>query len=321
MNVVPEEQGFVIFKEVSKRFRGYPALDRISFSMQKGEIFGYIGPNGAGKTTTMKIAVGLITNFEGKVLVGGRAMPKEKVEIHKILGYMPQSVSFQEWRTVEHALTTFGLLSGLDKKEIDGRIESVLKLIGISDLRHRKIVELSGGNIQKVGFAQALVHNPGLLVLDEPLSGLDPESRHNVKRIIKDLGKRGTTIIFSSHILSDVQDVATKIGIISQGWMMKVDTLDGLKAHFSAHMVIGFELVKDAGKTEELKSIPGVTGIERPYPNRLHVHIEKGFDADEVSRQILNFMVESGYHIRSFGPLMPNLDDLYLQYVYGGARQ
>ncbi len=321
MNAVAEDGNFVIFKEVSKRFRGFPALDRLSFSMQKGEIFGYIGPNGAGKTTTMKIAVGLITDFEGTVIVGGRNMPREKVEIHKILGYMPQSVSFQEWRTVDHALTTFGLLSGLDRKEIDGRIESVLKLVGISDLRHRKIVELSGGNVQKVGFAQALVHEPGLLVLDEPLSGLDPESRHKVKNIIKDLGKRGTTIIFSSHILSDVQDVATKIGIISQGRMMNVDTLEGLKAHFSAQMVIGFELVKDAGKTEELKAIPGVKGIERPYPNRLHIHIEKGLDADDVSRRILDFMVESGYHIRSFGPLTPDLDTLYLQYVYGGARQ
>ena len=199
-----DEKPFVVLRGVSKNYFNFRALDNISFEINEGEIFGYIGPNGAGKTTTMKILVGLISDFQGEVLIGGYRIPKQKEEVHKLLGYLPQNVAFQEWRTVNHALTTFGRLSGLTAKQVESRIPEVLDLVSLSDVRHKKISQLSGGMTQKVGLAQALLHEPKLLILDEPLGGLDPLSRHQFKEVILELGKRGTTILFSSHILSDV---------------------------------------------------------------------------------------------------------------------
>ncbi|MCJ7469745.1 ABC transporter ATP-binding protein, partial [Candidatus Bathyarchaeota archaeon] len=214
--------GFVVLNGVSKKYGSLLALDSVSLEIGEGEIFGYIGPNGAGKTTTMKIMVGLVSDFQGEVRIGGYRMPEQKDEMHRLLGYLPQNVAFQEWRTVDHALRAFGRLSGLGKREIASRISEVLDILALSDVRNKKISHLSGGMIQKVGLAQALLHNPKLLVLDEPLAGLDPASRYQLKQTIMKLGKDGTTVFFSSHILSDVQDVATRIGILSRGRIKQI---------------------------------------------------------------------------------------------------
>lgn len=312
--------GFVALDRVSKDFKGFKALDDVSFQMEEGEILGYVGPNGAGKTTTIKAIVGLMNDFQGTITIGGHRMPRDKKEVHKLLGYLPQSVAFQEWRTVDHALTSFGLLSGMERSELDGRIEEVLKIVGLSEFRHKKISELSGGNVQKVGLAQALLHHPKLLVLDEPLAGLDPASRYNLKRTIKGLANNGTTIFFSSHILSDVQDVASRIGIISRGRVLQVGTLDELKSEFSAPTVISFDFSVDPGRTEELGSVPNVAGIEQPSANKMFVHIDDGTSVDETAHIILQHMMELGYHVRSMAPVSPSLDELYIRYVGGECQ-
>ena len=174
----------VVLRGVSKTYGQFQALDDVSFAIRAGEVFGYIGPNGAGKTTTMKILIGLITDFQGDVAIGGCRIPQQIGEAHKLLGYLPQNVAFQEWRTVDQALLTFGRLSGLTDTQLEGRIPALLDLLSLSDVRHKKISQLSGGMAQKVGLAQALLHEPKLLVLDEPLGGLDPLSRHQLKEIV-----------------------------------------------------------------------------------------------------------------------------------------
>ena len=144
-NDSPNGKACVVLREVTKDYIGIRALDRVSFEIKEGEIFGYIGPNGAGKTTTLKILVGLINDFWGEVQIGQYQLPKQKLEAHKLLGYLPQSVAFQEWRTVNHALKTFGKLSGLTEAEVEDRIPKTLELLGLADVRHKKISQLSGG--------------------------------------------------------------------------------------------------------------------------------------------------------------------------------
>ena len=205
------------FKNVSKKYKELLALDDISFKIPKGEIFGYIGPNGAGKTTTIKILVGLVRKFKGNVLIYGRNISNNWKNLHNLIGYHPQEAGFQEWRTVDHVFKTFGRLSGLTSEQLEQRTQEILELINLSDVRYKKIVHLSGGMFQKLRLGQALLHEPQILVLDEPLSGLDPNMRFQFKKIIKKLGKSDITILFSSHILSDVQDVADKIGILNKG--------------------------------------------------------------------------------------------------------
>jgi len=318
--MVSDGNSFVALHEVSKSYFNFRALDNVSLEINEGEIFGYIGPNGAGKTTTMKILVGLISDFQGEVLIGNYRIPKQKEEAHKLLGYLPQNVAFQDWRTVNHALTTFGKLSGLTAQQVENRIPEVLDLVALSDVRHKKISQLSGGMIQKVGLAQALLHEPKLLVLDEPLGGLDPLSRHQFKEVILELGKRGTTILFSSHILSDVQDVADRIGILSRGRIKQVGTLDELKSRMSIQKTIEVLLPQPNDNWQELKALKGLKSVEQASPGRLLAKLDANADADEVVNSLIQNIVKLKIKVRGVTLLSPSLDEIYINYVREGEK-
>jgi ABC-2 type transport system ATP-binding protein len=306
---------FVILKNVSKYYGAFRALDNVSFTIKEGEIFGYIGPNGAGKTTTMKILVDLIIDFQGEVLIGGHQVAKEKNAIHRLLGYLPQNVAFQDWRTVNHALTTFGRLSGLSKMEVEDNIRQILDLLALSEVRHKKISQLSGGMIQKVGLAQALLHDPKFLVLDEPLGGLDPLSRHQFKEIVLKLRSKGTTILFSSHILSDVQDVADRIGIINRGRIKQVGTLNELKSNLRSQNVVEVLLSYASDKWSEFKSISKVKSAEQSSPGRILVYLDEGADDAEVIDDIVQTIARLKIKVRGITLLSPSLDEIYLNYI------
>ncbi len=306
---------FVVIRNLAKSFGGFHALNDVSFDIKEGEIFGYIGPNGAGKTTTMKILVGLITDFQGEVSIGGYQVPKRKDEIHKLLGYLPQSVAFQEWRSVDQALTTFGKLSGLSDQKVEERIPEILGLLGLAESQHKKVSQLSGGMVQKVGLAQALLHEPKFLVLDEPLGGLDPLSRFQFKEIVLKLAKKGTTILFSSHILSDVQDVADRIGIISHGKIKQVGTLNELKNRLVSQKTVQVLLSFVSDKWQQLGAIKNVKSVEQPTPGRILVHLESEADDDQVVNDIVQSVVKLGLRIRGVSLLEPSLDEIYLNYV------
>ena len=314
-NSLNDSNEFVVLRNVTKSFGSFRALNGISFEIKEGEIFGYIGPNGAGKTTTMKILVGLISDFQGEVSIGGYQVPKKKDEIHKLLGYLPQNVAFQEWRTVNHALKTLGKLSGLSDAEVEGRIPEILDLLGLADVRHKKISQLSGGMTQKVGLAQALLHEPKLLVLDEPLGGLDPLSRHQFKDIVLKLGQKGTTVLFSSHILSDVQDLADRIGIINRGKIKQVGTLNELKSRLSSQKTVEVLLSYVSDKWQEFGAIKNVRGVEQPSPGRVLVNLETSADEDQVVNDIVQSIVKLGIRVRGITLLEPSLDEIYLNYV------
>lgn len=305
----------VTINNLTKNYGSFRALNDVSLEIKEGEIFGYIGPNGAGKTTTMKILVGLISNFQGKLTIGGYEFPKGKNEIHKLLGYMPQSVAFQDWRTVNHALTTFGRLSGLTEPQLDEQIPKVLDLIGLSNVRHKKISQLSGGMTQKVGLAQAILHEPKLLVLDEPLGGLDPLSRHQFKDIVVNLASKGTTILFSSHILSDVQDVAHRIGIINRGTIKKVGTINELKEQFMQKKTIEILLSGNSDNWRQLDTVNQVAEVVSPQQGIVLVNLEKGAQEEQAINDVVAAVVKLGVMVRGIWMLEPSLDQIYFNYI------
>jgi ABC-2 type transport system ATP-binding protein len=305
----------VVLQAVSKTYGQFQALDNVSFAIGAGEVFGYIGPNGAGKTTTMKILIGLITDFRGDVEIDGRRVPQQIGEAHKLLGYLPQNVAFQEWRTVDQALLTFGRLSGLTATQLATRIPALLDLLSLSDVRHKKISQLSGGMTQKVGLAQALLHEPKLLVLDEPLGGLDPLSRHQLKEIVLLLAKNGTTILFSSHILSDVQDVADRIGILSRGRLMQVGALAELKTQLSPQQAVEVLLSFATDKWQQFGTLKNVEHVEQPEPGRILLHLGAGADADLVIDELIQMIARLGIRVRGVTLLSPSLDEIYFRYV------
>jgi ABC-2 type transport system ATP-binding protein len=316
-----DRSALVVLRGVSKSYGQFQALDNISFAIGAGEVFGYIGPNGAGKTTTMKILIGLVTDFQGDVQIGGRRIPQQISEAHKLLGYLPQNVAFQEGRTVDQALLTFGRLSGLTATQLAVRIPPLLDLLSLSDVRHKKISQLSGGMAQKVGLAQALLHEPKLLVLDEPLGGLDPLSRHQLKEIVLVLAKNGTTILFSSHILSDVQDVADRIGILSRGRLMQVGTLDELKTQLSPRQAVEVLLSFPTDKWHQFGTVKNVEHIEEQVPGRILMHLGPAADADLVIDELIQMIARLGIRVRGVTLLSPSLDEIYFRYVQqGGGR-
>jgi len=309
------KNGFVILRSVTKNYDGFRALNDVSFEINEGEVFGYIGPNGAGKTTTMKIVVGLISDFQGEVLIGGCQLPRQKNEAHKHLGYLPQSVAFQEWRTVNHALRTFGKLSGLENPKLDKRIGEVLDLLALSDVQHKKISQLSGGMTQKVGLAQALLHEPKLLVLDEPLGGLDPLSRRQFKEVIKELAKDGATVLFSSHILSDVEGIADRVGILNKGQIKQVGTLEQLQSSFTSQRIIEVQFSGGGEKWQSLTAIPGVKDVAQRSQGKILVTLAEEADSDQVINSVVQTLVKLNGRIRSIMLLSPTLDEIYAQYV------
>lgn len=304
---------------ISKSYRDFKALDGVQFDVRRGEIFGYIGPNGAGKTTTIKIIVGLMKDFGGDVVISGNSVRGDGAKISKLLGYLPQQAAFQEWRTVDHALQTFGRLSGLAGPDLESRIKEVLDMVGILEFRHKKINQLSGGTVQKVGMAQAILHRPEILILDEPMAGLDPASRYMFKRIFRDICRKdGTTIFFSSHILSDLEDVGDRIGILNGGRMMHIGTIADLRSRMMVAKEIALELSKKPVHLPALESVAGVAGVSSLSEDRYSVHLREGADSDEVTDLLVKSLTDSGCKIRSISPVTPTLEQLYIRLLGGG---
>lgn len=311
----------VVLRNVSKRYKELLALNNVSFEINKGEVFGYIGPNGAGKTTTIKIMIDLINKNTGEVYINGISIPEGKNKVHRLIGYLPQDVGFQKWRTVDHALMTFGRLSGLDKNTTSKRINEVLNWMNLGHVRHKKIIKLSGGMIQKIGLAQALLHNPKLLILDEPLAGLDPEGRFFVKDLIKKLSSEGTTVFFSSHILSDVKDLATKICILDWGRIVKIGNFDELRSEFTSENQLEVVLSKNTGKWSKINDIKGVKKIVERNPNEFIINLDRSIDNDEIIHRIISEFLKSNCHIRSISMLTPSLDEIYQHYLKKGVSK
>ncbi|MHA1673696.1 MAG: ABC transporter ATP-binding protein [Promethearchaeota archaeon] len=311
----PVGENLLELQHITKQFGDFFALNDAHFTLKKGEILGYIGPNGAGKTTTMKIIVGLIRQFDGTIFLNGRPLSKTQNEIHKFLGYLPQDVGFQTWRTVNHLLDTFGRLSGYDPHKLPERIDEVLQIVGLLDVKNKKIVHLSGGMQQKLRLAQALLHKPTFLVLDEPMTGLDPSSRYQMKKIIRNLAQQGITVFLSSHILSDVQDIADRIAIINHGKILNVGTPQELQAKFNIGHEVEVVLTENQPEFPNFSEIPYVTEIDQKSAYKLVLTLESGIKLDMALKAILQHLVEHKLAIRNFNLLQPSLEDVYLRYV------
>ncbi|MFW9772312.1 MAG: ABC transporter ATP-binding protein [Candidatus Thorarchaeota archaeon] len=314
------EEIFIEFRNVSKKYKEFLALDKVSFSINKGDVFGYIGPNGAGKTTTIKILVGLIRDYKGKVLINGEDLKLHYNELSRILGYHPQEVGFQSWRTVNHTLTTFGKLSGLESEFLKSKINEILEFVNLKEFQDKKVVHLSGGMVQKLRLAQALLSDPEILILDEPLSGLDPMSRYQLKNLVKQLGSEGKTILFSSHILSDVQDVAIKIGILHQGKIKRIGTPTELQLDFHIGNIVQIIYAKDEKMCEELEELEFVEKVELFDQIIQKIHLKSNFDVDICMHHILKKIINENCKFRNISLVTPSLEEVYLNYVGGKMK-
>jgi len=209
--------------ELSKNYGRHQAVDKISFDVAPGEIVGFLGPNGAGKTTTLRMLTGFLPPTSGAARIAGHDIFRESLEVRKHIGYMPENVPLYTEMRVREYLRFRGALRGLSGGNLRKRLGEVLEICGLEDVRRKMIKTLSKGYRQRVGLADALIHEPDLLILDEPTNGLDPNQIRSIRRLIKDLGEKHT-ILLSTHILSEVEMTCNKVVIIDEGRVKAADT-------------------------------------------------------------------------------------------------
>jgi len=247
--------------------RTVAAVERLDLEVRRGEIFGFLGPNGAGKTTTLKILTGLIYPTSGKAWILGREVGDVGVK-HQV-GFLPEAPYFYDYLTGEEFLRFYGQLFGLGGQRLSERIAMLLSVVGLSEARSLQLRKFSKGMLQRIGIAQALINDPNLVILDEPMSGLDPVGRKEIRDLILRLRDQGKTIFFSSHILHDAEVLCDRVGIINQGRMVAVDTIHTLSAQLTAGTPAVLH-VTASGVTEEmvraLAAIPGVEADSAGYP-------------------------------------------------------
>ena len=284
-----------------------PVLKQIDFTVRQGEVFGLIGPNGAGKTTTIKAIMGLISPDEGEVTLFGR--PVSDVEAKARIGFLPENPSFYEYLTGEEFLEYYGRLFGLGRARRRERVNDLLALVQLERARQLPLRKYSKGMVQRIGLAQALLNDPEFLVLDEPMSGLDPLGRRLVRRIIQDLGRRGKTIFFTSHILSDTEVLCHRVSLVVGGRLRDLGSLDPLLSE----EVQGYDLV-----------LTGIDAGDVPPPGRVAADPEDSkllvvLDGSEDLQSYLLKLFGSGARLHSVTPHGRSLEDRLVEELENGA--
>ena len=216
----------VDIEELTKRYGKFVALDHMNLHIDKGEIFGFVGPNGAGKTTTMRIMCGLLKATSGKVTIDGVDALGRPADVKRKIGYVPDFFGVYDNLKVMEYMDFYGSMYGMSKREVENVADKYLELVALQDKKDEFVDSLSRGMKQRLCVARALIHDPELLVLDEPSSGLDPRSRHDMKNILRDLKEMGKTIVISSHILPELSEMCTSIGVIDHGKIVASGSVD-----------------------------------------------------------------------------------------------
>ena len=247
-------------KNLTKIYGAQKAVNNISFDIRAGEIVGFLGPNGAGKSTTMKIATCFIPPTAGEALVGGFNVVEKPMEVKRITGYLPEHNPLYLDLYVHEYLNFVGKLYGLRGQQLRQRTVEIVELCGLGPEQNKKIEALSKGYRQRVGLAQALIHDPEILILDEPTSGLDPNQLVEIRKLIKTISQK-KTVVFSTHIMQEVQALCDRVIVINKGEIVADDKLDRILQSQGSNVVIVVQFEKEVDASR-LKSLPGVTDVE-----------------------------------------------------------
>ena len=286
------------------RKRPYRALDGLSLEIDAGEVFGFLGPNGAGKTTTMKLLMQLIFPTSGSAEIVGR--PLGDVGARHRIGYLPENPYFYDYLTAEELLTYFARLFGYSAADQRRRAAALLDRVGIGAERRLQLRKFSKGMIQRVGIAQALLNDPDVVFLDEPMSGLDPLGRRDVRSLILELRDQGRTVFFSSHILSDAEALCSRVGVVAKGRLVAVGRLSDILGDH----VRGWEMVVANLKPEVLARV-STTRTTEISPGRYAIELSLETPPDRV----LADLVATGAALVSLNPVQETLEDFFVQRV------
>jgi ABC-2 type transport system ATP-binding protein len=309
------ETAVIEVQHISKRYGRVTAVDDVSFRVERGEILGFLGPNGAGKTTTMRILTGYMPPTEGRASVAGFDIFDKPVEAKRRIGYLPETPPLYPEMTVREYLDFVARIKGVPPKERKERVTTVMQRTWVADMADRHCAKLSKGYKQRVGLAQALIHNPDVLILDEPTAGLDPKQIIETRQLIRDLAG-DHTIVLSTHILPEVSQTCQRVVIINKGRVVAVDTPDNLTARLRGAETL-YVQVDTAGSDPApvLSRVAGVTRVgpsaERPaFDGAYEIESERGVD---IRRDVARAVVTEGWGLLELRPMRMSLEEVFLQ--------
>lgn len=304
---------------LTKRYARTVAVDNISFEVEKGQIVGFLGPNGAGKTTTMRVLTCFLPPTAGKVTVAGFDVQENPMEVKKRIGYLPETPPlYPEMEVVEY-LRFVGKLKGIASAQLRSRVDEVMQRCAVADVRDKLIGKLSKGYRQRVGLAQAIIHNPDVLILDEPTSGLDPKQIIETRELIRSLAG-DHTIILSTHILSEVEHSCERVIIISQGKLAAIDSVANLTNRLRGSEAVALEVDAAGGRpnpTEVQQRLETVSGVSRVMMKdsrngRLVFEIES-LQGRQIRADLARTVVNSGWNLNELRSVGLSLEDIFLQ--------
>jgi len=299
----------IIVKNLTKRYGPQRAVDNISFEVKTGEILGFLGPNGAGKTTTMKAITSYMSPSEGDITIGNYSVLTDQEQIKKTIGYLPEHNSLYQEMPVIDYLKYVAELQRIKPEKIKERILEMVNICGLEGEKHKKISELSKGYRQRVGLAQALIHDPEVLILDEPTTGLDPNQIVEIRELIKKIG-REKTVILSSHILAEVEATCDRILIINKGKIVANGTSEELRKAEKGNEIVKIT-IEDADINEAVKALqelPTVEMVDTTGGDFIEVQSRTGKSS---KRDIFKLCVDKGWVLTQITPIETKLEDVF----------
>lgn len=300
---------------IVKYYGEHLALKGVSYTINKGEIVGFLGPNGAGKSTMMRIITGYLPATSGFVYLDDYEIYDNPIELKRRIGYMPENISLYTEMTVMDYLKFAAKLKGIERKHIKSALENTIEITGLTKYKDRIIGHLSKGYKQRTGIAQAIIHDPEVLILDEPTSGLDPNQLIEVRSLIKSLG--GTrTVILSTHILSEVEDTCERALIIDSGELIAEDTIEGLKTAMDREILGGNIELKVAGRLEDalvaVREVSGVIQAETDNFGSIIIECERGND---IRAAIVKHLVQSDFEVLEIRAKERTLEEVFIYFT------
>jgi ABC-2 type transport system ATP-binding protein len=302
--------GYIDMKNVVKRYDDLISVDHLNLSIEQGEIFGLLGPNGAGKSTTIKMLCGLLKMDQGEIKVDGISVSRQAVEVKKRIGLVPQDLAIYEELSARENVLFFAKLYGLKGKLLKERVDEALGFVGLSDRQKDKASTYSGGMKRRLNIACAITHHPKLIIMDEPTVGIDPQSRNHILESVKQLNKKGSTIIYTSHYMEEVEAMSTKVGIMDHGRLIAYGTQEELRKQVSHEEKLSIETVDliHAELINEISNHPRITQVQ-PTEKGFEVFVQ---NTNSVLQDLLFILSKHQVSIQAITRISPNLETLFL---------
>ncbi len=309
-----QTSAMIKLENVSKYYKTFPAVNDFSFEIGRGEVFGFIGPNGAGKTTTIKMLATLMLPSSGQLSIGGYDVVREPHEVRRLIGYMPDSFGVYEDLLVWEYLDYFAALYHLPPAERKRATADVLELTDLTAKYDAQVMSLSRGMKQRLCLAKTLLHDPEVLLLDEPASGLDPHARIEIRELIRELCRMGKTVLVSSHILTELADFCTSIGIVEAGKLLAAGRIDEITAQLSGNVMV--EITVKGDPNPALDVLHERTDVNRITCDGRVIRLEFTGAADDVD-DLLTYLIQRSVRLLGFTRSQADLEDIFLKITRG----